>query len=235
LKNVAILVFGIVIGYGLFAYLNPSPPFITRTIKQINTVPIEVKETRYHSPDAIVVDEKLPSPIVDIKVEPVVERKKVSKDTPNSKDGRSDPLSQRIANRPDLVTFGQLQKTSYLLITDPRIASLKGLYSGRNKIDCLEARTDGLSQVNLKIGEERTSLNIIDSYDNRDSNLSFTSDSSKVFKAVLGDLNLLLMHTQIDSCYFVFDLRSLPDLKGKLYWLNSLKGEIELKKKEDRK
>lgn len=226
MKYVVIFASGIAVGYFLFAFNKPETDssIITRTIKQVNTVPVHVRETRYHSPESSTQDPKSVPAKIDIKVEPVYENKITNQlvenkkqDTPQNIEMTSQ-LLQSIGGAP------------YLSGNDSRVLLITGRYSG--KLQFTESgRTGDVSKVTFDVNPKTTTLSVIDSYDNPNDAYSFSRDTFKVFKSIPGDHNLLMVETSVESHYMVIDLRALPEIKAIAYLSKDPTGKMILTKK----
>ena len=237
MKNAAILIVGVVFGFFIFSFLNPTPTETftvqTRTIKQTNTVPIQVRDTRYHAPDSDIAPE-IESPVVNIKVEPVTEIKTefVNQVVEKKK------LEEKSKLKKDKFQFGfktfvGFNQIPFLLTTDHKLVKIRGNYSGTLTVN-LGAKREVPSKVNLKIEENETTMTVIDGVDTIDDSFTFIRSTSEVFKTFPEDENMLLLATNSDNS-FVFDMRDLPKLKGKAFARNVQIGIVELEKKESKK
>jgi hypothetical protein len=235
-KNAAILIIGAVIGYFVFSLLNPQPTetftIKTRTIKQTDTVPIAVRDTRYHAPDSEIAPKAGPAEI-NIKVEPVTEIKnEVVNQVVDKKKLEEKSKSKKNRFQFGFKTFVGFNQIPFLLTTDPKLMKIKGDYSGTLTITL--GRREVPAKVNLKIEENETTMTVIDGVDTIDDSFTFIRSTSEVFKTFPEDENLLLLATNSDNS-FVFDLRDLPKLKGKAFARSVQIGEVELLKKVAKK
>jgi hypothetical protein len=163
-----------------------------------------------------IITPKAPTPIVYIQS---------SVPTANIKSDKKMTLPERIMNNmlsgkdiPLFSTYITLDKS------DARIKKLTGLSLGKLKL--IEAARTGTEEtIKLKVGD-KTELNAEDNYDNV--SINYSTDTILAFKGVPGDENLLLM---ILPEYFVFfDLRSFPQLVGKIYRGPLMYGSFTMKK-----
>lgn len=234
MKKAGILLVGIVIGYFIFSLLNPTPTETftvkTRTIKQTNTVPTQVRDTRYHAPDSEIAPKPEPAEI-SIKAEPVTETKTEVLNPAATKQVGSVLPKKKVQF--DFKTFVGINQIPFLLGTDPRIVKIQGQYSGTLKFLIPTGTTD-VSKVVLKISENETIMTVTDDEDHIDENYTFIRSSSEVFKLLPEDPNLMILVTNSDNS-MVFDLKALPVLKGKAYSRTVQFGEVELKKKQEKK
>lgn len=235
MKNAAILIVGIVIGYFVFFLLNPRPTETftvkTRTIKQSNTVPIVIRDTRYHGPDSEMAP-KDEAPVMNIKVGPVTE----TKFTIINRINKKNKVEERRTLKKDRIQltnkiFIGLNQIPFLLTTDSKLVKMLGQYKGTLKF-LIAARTGDMSIVNLKITKDETSMTVKDAYDNIDANYTFRRITSEVFKTLPNDENHIILMTNNESS-FIFDLRDLPELKGKAFVKHMSFGDVDLKKKQE--
>ena len=237
MKSAAILIVGVVVGYFIFSLINPAPTenftVKTRTIKQTNTVPIQVRDTRYHAPDSDIAPE-IESPVVNIKVEPVIETRTEVVNQVVEKN-KLEEKSKLKKDRPYIgfKTFVGFNQIPFLLTTDPKLVKIRGEYSG-SLIFSLGTRAGEPSKVNLKIEENETTMTVIDELIGIDDSFTFIRSTSEVFKILPNEDHLLILATNSDNS-IVFDLRDLPKLKGKAFARSVEIGEVNLMRKQVKK
>jgi hypothetical protein len=140
-------------------------------------------------------------------------------------------IAEKIAqNKLDIRTFMSFKTLPELSGQDSRLAKLSGISKGKLK-NLINNRTGSLEDISLVVNQDAekkmTKLESIDAYDN--TNLNFYRATSESFRSVPGDENLLLI--LIPGGSVVLDLKNYPTLTGKVFSLNRVSGEFELKTK----